>query len=179
MTNLVNCVMGQSMVFIIKYYLNSTDITEKMYHLPYGIDFLSCVAISSLACQKYEIKQELLGECYCWWTSESPRAYLARFYGQFRLIRSVSRASKLSILKLIEIVILWVYYTNPFGLSFFRHFRVNIFNFWNHFVWRRTTDEGSLPEIRIWSILLIKSELKWWIHLSRSIFLYFYSNWPS
>ena len=28
-------------------------------------------------------------------------------------------------------------------------------------------------EMRIWSILLIKSELKWCIHLSRSLFLYF------
>ena len=35
----------------------------------------------------------------------------------------------------------------------------------------RITDEGSVPEIRIWSILLIKSDLKWCIHLSRSLFL--------
>ena len=34
-------------------------------------------------------------------------------------------------------------------------------------------DEGSVPEMRIWSILLIKSALKWCIHLSRSLFLYF------
>ena len=32
------------------------------------------------------------------------------------------RASKFAVLKLIEIVILWVYYTIPLGLSFFRHF---------------------------------------------------------
>ena len=38
-----------------------------------------------------------------------------------RLIRSVLRASKLSVLKLIEIVILKVYYTIPFGLNLFRH----------------------------------------------------------
>ena len=30
-----------------------------------------------------------------------------------------------------------------------------------------------LPEIRIWSILLIKSDSKWCIHLSRSLFLNF------
>ena len=30
----------------------------------------------------------------------------------------------------------------------------------------------SVPEMRIWSILLIKSDLKWCIHLSRSLFLY-------
>ena len=40
-------------------------------------------------------------------------------------------------------------------------------------LWLRTTDEGSVPEMRIWSILLIKSDLKWCIHLSRSLFLYF------
>ena len=48
--------------------------------------------------------------------------FVARFYGRPRLIRSVLRASKFSVLKLIEVVILWVYYTIPFGLSFFRHF---------------------------------------------------------
>ena len=31
-------------------------------------------------------------------------------------------ASKFAVLKLIEIVILWVYYAIPFGFSFFRHF---------------------------------------------------------
>ena len=32
-------------------------------------------------------------------------------------------------------------------------------------------DEGSVPEMRIWSILFIKSDLKWCIHLSWSLFL--------
>ena len=35
------------------------------------------------------------------------------------------------------------------------------------------TDEGSVPEMRVWSILLIKSDLKWCIHPIRSLFLYF------
>ena len=39
-----------------------------------------------------------------------------------------------------------------------------------YFVWPRITDEGPLPEMRIWSILLIKSELKWCIHLSRNLY---------
>ena len=43
----------------------------------------------------------------------------------------------------------------------------------NYFVWLRITDEGSVPEMRIWSILLIKSDIKWCIHLRRSLFLYF------
>ena len=41
-----------------------------------------------------------------------------------------------------------------------------------YLVWLRISDEGSVPEIRIWSILLIKYDLKWCIHLSRSLFLY-------
>ena len=31
---------------------------------------------------------------------------------------------------------------------------------------------GSVPKLRIWSILLMKSDLKLWIHLSRSLFIY-------
>ena len=43
------------------------------------------------------------------------------------------------------------------------------------FVWLRITDEGSVPEMRIWSILLLKSDLKWCIHLSISLYLYIIS----
>ena len=32
---------------------------------------------------------QLLGECHCWWTKESPRAHVAKFYGRLRLICSV------------------------------------------------------------------------------------------
>ena len=31
----------------------------------------------------------------------------------------------------------------------------------------------SIPKMRIWSILLIKSDLKWCIHLSRRLYLYY------
>ena len=58
-----------------------------------------------------------------------PRAHAAKFYGRLRLIHSVLRASTFSVLKLIEIVILWVYYTIPFGFSLFLHFRTIIFSF--------------------------------------------------
>ena len=71
-----------------------------------------------------------------------------------------------------KIVILWVYCTIPFGFSLIWHFWAIIFKVWNHFVWLRITDEGSLPEMRIWSISLIKSDLKGCIHLSRSLFSY-------
>ena len=83
-----------------------------------------------------------------------------------RLIRSVLRASKFSVLKFIEIAILWIYYmasllaSTSFGTSV-----TSLFNFLNYFVWLRITDEGSVPEMRIWSILLMKSDLKWCIHL--------------
>ena len=47
---------------------------------------------------------------------------VAKFYGRLRLIRSILRASKFSVLKLTEIVILWVYFTIPFGFSLIKHF---------------------------------------------------------
>ena len=80
----------------------------------------------------------------------SPRAHVAKFCGQLRLIRSVLRVSKFSVLKLIEIVILWVYYTIPFDFSLFRHFWVSLFNVLNYVVWLRITEEGSVPEMCIW-----------------------------
>ena len=42
-----------------------------------------------------------------------------------------------------------------------------VLNFFNYFLWLKITDEGSIPEIRIFSILLIKSDLKLCVHLSR------------
>ena len=58
----------------------------------------------------------------------------------------------------------------PFGFTLFGQFWAYIFKFLNYFLWLRITDEGSVPEMRIWSISLIKSDLKWCIHLSRSLF---------
>ena len=81
-------------------------------------------------------------------------------------------SSVLPNLKLTEIIVLLVYHTISFGFTLFRHFRAIISCFWNHFVWLRITDEGSLPEIRIWSILFIKSDLKLCIHQSRCLFSY-------
>ena len=78
----------------------------------------------------------------------------------------------MSVLKLTEIVILWVHYTIPFGFSLIWHFLDITFQLLNYFVWLRITDEGSLPEMCIWSILLIISDLKWCIYLSRSLFPY-------
>ena len=116
---------------------------------------------------------QVLGECHFWWTSESPRAHVAKFYDRLRLIRSVSRAFKFSVLKLIEMLMVWVNYTIRFSFSLFWAFRASLLNFWNYFVWLRITDDGSVPEMHIWSILLIKSGLKLCKHHSRSLFLYF------
>ena len=42
----------------------------------------------------------ILGECHCWWISESSRAHVAKVYNRLRLIRSVWRASKFSVFKI-------------------------------------------------------------------------------
>ena len=59
---------------------------------------------------------------------------------------------KFFVLKLIEIVILWVYYIIPFGFSLDTFGRI-FSNFGNYFVSLSTTDEGSVSEMCIWSIL--------------------------
>ena len=85
------------------------------------------------------------------------RALVAKLYVRLRFIHSLFRASTFPVLKLSDIVILWVYYTIPFGFSFLYYtFWASIFNFLNYFDWLSITDEGSVPEMRIWSILLIK-----------------------
>ena len=60
---------------------------------------------------------------------------------------------------MFTIVILLVYYTIPFDFSLFRHFCVITSHFFLNFVvCLRITDEGSVPEMRIWTILIIKSD---------------------
>ena len=114
--------------------------------------------------------------CHCWWTSESPRAHVAKFYCRLRLIRSVWRASNFSVFKLIEIVILWVYDTILFGFSLFWHVLVITFQLFILHVLLRVTDEGSVSEMRIWSISLIYFNQKWCKHLSRSLYWNFKPN---
>ena len=55
----------------------------------------------------------------------------------------------------------------------FGTFGTSICNFWNYFVWPRITDDGSVPEMRILSILILRSDLKWFIDLRRSLFFIF------
>ena len=93
-----------------------------------------------------------LSECHCWLTRESLRAHSAKFYGRLQLIRSVSRASTFSVLKFIEIVIFGVYSQSLLASVCFDTFVISLFN--SYFVWLRITDDGSVLEMRIWSILL-------------------------
>ena len=74
--------------------------------------------------------------------------------------------------------ILWVYFTIPFGFSLFLALLDITFQLLKLSpFWLRITDEGSVPEMRIWSILLIKSDLRCTcIYFSRSLFLYWQSN---
>ena len=53
---------------------------------------------------------------------------------------------------------MWVYYTIPFRFTLFGHFWAYIFNFLNYFIWLRITDEGPVPEMRIWAISFIQAE---------------------
>ena len=53
--------------------------------------------------------------------------HVAKFYGRLRLIRSISEHTKFTVIKLIEIVILRVYYTIPFGFRLLWHFGVITF----------------------------------------------------
>ena len=114
-----------------------------------------------------------LGECHCWWTRVSPRAHVAEFQVRLQLIRSALRASKFSMLKFIENVNFWIYYmVSLLASASFGTFVTSLLNFLNYFVWLRIIDDGSVPEMRICSILLMKSDLKWCIHLD----LFFYNS---
>ena len=122
------------------------------------------------------------------WTNEFPRAHVAKFYCWVRLIRSVLRASKFSVLKLIEIVILWFLTPSVLASAYVGTFRPSfstlklLYLTTDH--WRGTSTlskiekvprgiRGEKSKIRIWYIVLVKSDLKWCIHLRRSLFLYF------
>ena len=59
----------------------------------------------------------------------SSKVHVAKFCDRIRLIRSVLRAPTFSVLKLIEIVMLWLYYTILIGFIFGTSFS----NFWNYF----------------------------------------------
>ena len=140
---LLNGILGHDHIQKISDNFHQSDITKKTL-TPLDTWFRP---ISKTSPYVLHFIFQLLDECQCWWTKESPRAHVAKFYGRLRLICSVLRASKFAVLKLIEIVILWIYYTIPFGFSFFRHFWDIIFQPFQlpYFLWLRITDEGSIP----------------------------------
>ena len=74
--------------------------------------------------EKQWIQIELLNSRFEYWNKTD-----RQHNGLLSFPHSVLRASKFSMLKLMEIVILWVYYTIPFGLSLFRHFWYHISTF--------------------------------------------------
>ena len=65
---------------------------------------------------------------------------------------------------------------HPIWLQFFFALWGITSQLWNYFVWLRITIEDSVPEMRIWYMLLIKSDLNCCIDLSRNLFLYFNVN---
>ena len=95
-----------------------------------------------------------LGECHCWWTRESLMAHAAKFYSRLQLIRSASRASPFSVLKFTEIAIFWVYSPCLLASVCFGTFVISLFNFLAALCGCGITDDGSVLEMRIWSILL-------------------------
>ena len=95
-------------------------------------------------------------------TSESPRAHAAKFYGKLRLLRSILRASKFAVLKLIEILMLWVYNPSPLALTCLGTFVASFATFLlNYFL-----AKGSLTKVQY-------PKCAYCPCLRRSLFLYF------
>ena len=77
-----------------------------------------------------------------------------------------------------EILSLSGYYTIPFDFSLFWHFWVFTFQLLKTTcVWLKITVEGSVSEMPIRSILLIISDLKWYIHLKKKSLFYISTSW--
>ena len=60
----------------------------------------SNILFNTRSSQKCLFLFQLLGECHCWWTKESTRAYVAKFYSRLRFICSVWRASTFSVFEI-------------------------------------------------------------------------------
>ena len=63
---------------------------------------------------------------------------------------------------------------HPFWLQLISALLVHFFPTFETIIFflRRVTDKNVIPEMRMWVILFIKSDLKWCMHLSRGFFLY-------
>ena len=128
------CQKEQNAIFVyVKKFFFDNLFNMHLFNLTIYL-YKSCIAFLNFLDNGVYILEEvsfwiLLGECHCWWTKKSPRALVAKFYGRLRLIRSVLRASNFPYWKFLEIVILWVYYTIPFGFSLFWHFLASLIVF--------------------------------------------------
>ena len=99
--------------------------------------------------------------CFVSFRSVSFRFDLFRFvsicFVSFRFV-SVSfrtlQGPTIFVLKFIEIVIFGVYSPSLLASICFGTFVTSLFNFFSYFVWLRITDDGSVLEMGIWSILL-------------------------
>ena len=134
-----------------------------------------------------------------WGTRIGALRKVFKFCGQPRLIRSVWEHQKFPCKNCLKVLLcyfprtchvfarlftsntpwyfldftLWFYYTIPFGFSLFWHVWNISFQLLIILFWLRITVKGSVPEMQIWSILIIKSDWKWCINLRISLFLYF------
>ena len=74
--------------------------------------------------------------------------------------KDITTSGNLVSTKVIEIVDVWVYHRTPFGITYFGTFGALYFKVWKCVVWQRVIYEGSIHEMLISSILLIKSDFK-------------------
>ena len=123
-------------------------------------------------------KQQITNLYNCRWDRESYPESLAPQAKSFSIIPPLLPKTSMCLWSVLIYLLLYVtigghnfsfslFSFSLFSFSLFRHcFGIILQLFVNCFIWLRITDEGLEPEMRIWSILLIKSDLKWCIHLS-------------
>ena len=120
----------------------------------YGV-FISQLVRYARACSSYEcfilramrLSNKLLGQGY---VKERLKSSLRKFYGRYGDLTKPPLGTSL-LLRTVPWCI-------SLGFSLFWHLLVITFPFFKPHVWLRITDEGSVSEIRMWSISLIKSD---------------------
>ena len=87
-------ILGNEIILSISIFNFLESFVSNLFIYVYNIDFYLIIkhfrksnrlnADMGIVCWTIPI----LGECHCWWTSEYPRAHVAKFYGRLRLICS-------------------------------------------------------------------------------------------